>query len=308
MKSYLISAQRKFGLMRSFDGHTWIVRFALSLVMCTLIGDRFCATLQAQSIPTNANYLLRSDLPPGAVGAAQASRRTPAQGYFQPVQVSGPKGLSVALAQDGQFLPLLEAPVRAGMLVGHVYRIKVSGIPGYEGEELFPTIEVIDRVYAPVGREHRFPIPVVLEEEDLRAALSGELVTRVIYLEDAETAEPVADSPGQQRVIDVAGLDDPLQAADQLGRPVAIVRIGSRTPDFSSDLNDFLYGSPPWLPIKPIPERQKLIDNNLWPATPAIESPNAQPTTSSNEPAQIKSTIQKATAPPARPGNASIEG
>lgn len=272
-----------------------LLRFAMVMSIATTFQFFGARSAEAQSIPPKSNYILSSDMPPGAVGAAQAYRRPQVQGYFQPVQVSGPDGLHVALAQDGQFLPLLEAPVRAGMMVGRVYRIKVSGIPGFEGEELFPSIEVIDRLYAPSGREHRFPIPIVLQDEDLRAALRGELVTRVIYLEDSETAEPVSDLPGEQRVTEVGGSEDPLQTADQLGRPVAILRIGSRTPDANSDLTDFLYGSPMWVPIKPIPEREKLIENGLWPATPAPPTPAADP-----------SARKPNTAPPT--GSTSIQG
>lgn len=275
-----------------------LLQLAASIGFATILHVAFATSVEAQSIPVKSNYLLSSDMPPGTIGAAQAHRRPQVHGYFQPVQVSGPAGLHVALAQEGQFLPLLEAPVRAGMMVGRVYRIKVSGIPGYEGEELFPSIEVIDRLYAPSGREHRFPIPIVLEEEDLRAALRGELVTRVIYLEDSEIAEPVADLPGEQRVTEVSGTEDPLQTADHLGRPVAIVRIGSRTPDLRGDLTDFLYGSPLWVPIKPIPEREKLIENGLWPVSPAIE-PAATP--SSDPSARNPSPI-------GRPGSTSIQG
>lgn len=279
----------------------WFLKLMMVFTVSHLV-TLFCINaVHAQSIPASSNYLLSSDLPPGAVAAAQSNRRPPIHGYFQPVQISGPQGLSIALAQDGQFLPLLEAPVRAAFMVGHVYRIKVSGIPQYEGEELFPTIEVIDRLYAPVGREHRFPIPIVLEEDDLRAALRGELVTRVIYLEDSEIAEPVADSPGDQRVTEVAGTEDPLQAADQLGRPVAIVRIGSRTPNLGGDLTDFLYGCPPWSTIKPIPERQKLIENGMWPSAPQTGATPATP--------PAAATPQSATPQPARqPGSVSING
>lgn len=276
-----------------------LLQFAASLAFTLVAQAVIAPSVQAQSIPAKSNYILSSDMPPGAVGAAQAFRRPAVQGYFQPVQISGPTGLQVALAQEGRFLPLLEAPVRAGMMVGCVYRVKVAGIPGFEGDELYPTIEVIDRLYAPPGREHRFPIPVVLEEEDLRAALRGELVTRVIYLEDSEVAEPVSDLPGEQRVTEVGGIDDPLQAADQLGRPVAILRIGSRTPDLNADLTDFLYGCPPWATIKPIPERQKLIENGMWPETPAVEPQPASPATAPTARQPI---------PVGRPGRTSIQG
>ncbi len=83
------------------------------------------------------------------------------------------------------------------MLVGSVYRLRVTNIPLRPGEELYPTVEVIDRMYAPRGREHRFPIPVVLDKEDLWRALDGAMVVRVIYLEDSQNALPQADEPAR---------------------------------------------------------------------------------------------------------------
>ncbi|MEZ6082139.1 MAG: hypothetical protein R3C56_42630 [Pirellulaceae bacterium] len=76
--------------------------------------------------------------------------------------------MKIALARDGQFLQPIDAPVITGMLVAGVYRFRVTNIPFRPGEELYPTLEIIDRIYPPAGREHRFPIPVVMTEEDLR--------------------------------------------------------------------------------------------------------------------------------------------
>lgn len=133
-----------------------------------------CPALLAQTkqLP-NVHYFLGAKGEPGVVAGAAIARRVPGVGSYQAVEVSGPKGVQVALARDGQFLHTLEAPVKVGMIVGAVYRVRVTGIPFRPGEELYPTIEVIDRVHAPAGREHRFPVPVVLEEADLRAALDG---------------------------------------------------------------------------------------------------------------------------------------
>lgn len=212
------------------------------------------------------HYLMDARFPPGTVASAQAARRPSPVGTFQPVSVSGPQGLQVALAKDGQFLPTLEAPVKTAMMVGAVYRFRVTHIPFRPGAELYPSVEIIDRVCAPLGREHRFPIPVVLTEEDLRNALSGALITRVIYVEDSEVAEPVAALPSEQRTTDVGPTDNALQVADQLGRPVAILRIGSRVPNsLQGDLMSFLYGCPPWLPLPPVPEKEQLIERGEWP-------------------------------------------
>lgn len=216
----------------------------------------------------DVNYFLDARGEPGVVAGAAIARRVPGVGSYQAVEVSGPKGAQVALARDGQFLHTLEAPVKVGMIVGAVYRVRVTGIPFRPGEELYPTIEVIDRIHAPTGREHRFPIPVVLEEADLRAALDGALVTRVIYLEDNEIAEPIAQSPSTQPVLDVGPSDNALKAADQLGRPVAILRIGSRIPaNLQGDLTDFLYGCPPWIPVPTTPSREAMVEKGLWSET-----------------------------------------
>ncbi len=227
--------------------------------------------------PKNVHYFLDANQAPGAVAGAQVARGARGVGTYQAVSLLGPKDLKIALARDGQFLPPLSTPVTSGMLVAGVYRFKVTNIPFRPGDELYPTVEIIDRIYPPAGREHRFPIPVVLTEEDLRIALDGGLVTRVIYVEDNELADPVSVPPGEQLVHNLPASDNALQVADQLGKPVAILRIGSRIPmQADGDLTDFLYGCPPWVPLITVPDRQTLVEAGQWPdvlAAPATEKP-----------------------------------
>lgn len=238
------------------------------------------AQAQTRSLPRR-NYLLDSRQAPGVVAGAQTMKFNSPVGSFQAVSVSGPEGLQVALAKDGQFLPTLEAPVTTAMMVGAVYRFRVTHIPFSPGQELYPTLEIIDRLQTPPGREHRFPIPVVLTAEDLRSALSGALVTRVIYLEDSETAEPLASLRGKQRTTDVGPTDNALQVADTLGKPVAILRIGSRVPaSLTGDLTHFLYGCPPWIPLPTVPNKQELVNRGQWPeavAAEPTEKPRSEP-------------------------------
>lgn len=252
--------------------------------LCCLIATTtplLCHAVQAQTrgLP-NVHYFLDANQSPGAVAAAQVARGARGVGTFQAVSLSGPAGLKISLARDGQFLPPLDAPVTTGMLVAGVYRFRVTGIPFRPGEELYPSLEVIDRIYPPAGREHRFPIPVILTEEDLRLALDGGLVTRVIYLEDGEIAEPIEMTPETQIVHNVPSSDNALQVADQLGKPVAILRIGSRVPlNPDGDLTEFLYGCPPWVPLITAPDRQSLIDSGQWPETvpsAATETPRSE--------------------------------
>ncbi len=206
--------------------------------------------------------LLHDDVPPGVIGNIQLKRQPNLCGYFQPVEFRGPKGSSFALAASGTFIENQPQPMRAALLVGAVYRFRMVGFANQPEAELFPTLEVIDRTYPPAERAHRFPIPIEIDETDIESALRGDLVTRVIYLEDGTNAEPVSYAGGPQRVYEVTGNDDTLRTADTFGRPLAILRIGSRVPDTieGPEAEAFLYGSPPWQPIKNVPQGKTLSD------------------------------------------------
>ena len=84
------------------------------------------------------------------------------------------------------------------MQIGPVYRLQVTDIPNNEGLEIFPTVEVIDRLYPPPGLALRFPIPIELTQDELELAARGAFVTRVIYVEDPHQALPIARQ-GQRR-------------------------------------------------------------------------------------------------------------
>jgi hypothetical protein len=202
-------------------------------------------------------------------------------GFFQPVEIKAPAGASVSLAVNEQFVPERPAPQRVGLLIGSVYRLRVTNIPRAEGIEVYPTIEVIDRTYAPVTHQVRFAIPVEIAQQDLELAIEGKFVTRVIYLEDPHNASPNRSGDGQSW-FEVAPGRDPLAAADLLGRPVAILRMGGRVPNAGPDPN-FYYCSPPWvaypprtaLEAKPVREAARAGSATVPAAPPAVVSPSA---------------------------------
>src|SRR4029079_5899223 len=132
------------------------------------------------------------------------------------VEVTAPAGTQVSVVRDGAFTEPRPGKLLAGMLVGEVYVLKAASRRGHEGQEIFPTIEVIDRLYPPPGQAARFPIPIELTAEELAYALDGRYVLRVIYLEDVHTALPVRDEPGKQRVTEIAPGRDAMEAADRL--------------------------------------------------------------------------------------------
>ena len=198
------------------------------------------------------HYLHHGVMPPGAIGSQQLQRGGPLPGFFQPVEIKAPPGVLVSLAENGAFGQAEPAPVRAGMLIGQVYRFRATNIPLHPGLEVFPTIEVIDRLYTPRGQEVRFAVPVELTTEDLLLASDGKFVTRVIYLEDPRQALPIQEDPQTQNWFEAAPGRDPLAMADRLGRPVAILRLGARLPDATVGADmAFLFGCPPLVKHSP---------------------------------------------------------
>ena len=213
-----------------------------AIAVVVLLG--LTAGLSAQA--PDVHYLHQGTMPPGAIGSLQLARGGPLHGYFQPVEVRAPSGVSISLAEDGGFGEANAVPLKVGLLIGQVYRLRVMGIPLHPGREVFPTIEVIDRLYAPRGQERRFPIVIQLTEDDLRLAMDGKFVTRVIYLEDPRSALPVSEGPDGQTWFEAPRGADPLAVADQLGRPMAILRMGARLPDYTTGPDaGFLFGCPP---------------------------------------------------------------
>jgi hypothetical protein len=133
-----------------------------------------------------------------------------------------------------------------GLYIGPVYRFLVTDVPEHPGLELFPTVEMVDRMYPPEGESLRFPVPVDLTLDELVMASEGKFVTRVIYVEDPNLAIPIAQkTPSDTRWFNVAPGEDPLVTADGLGRPIAILRIGGRIPEADQNDVNFVYGAAP---------------------------------------------------------------
>lgn len=235
----------------------------LVMAIAGLANLALAASLAAQP---PVHYQHRADQPPGFVGGQQLLRGGPREGYFQPVEITAPDGALLSAPIAGGFGQPKDNSLLLGMQIGHVYRVKVGNVKFHEGQEVYPTVEVVDRLYPPPGQATRFPIPIELTQEELELALEGNYVTRVIYVEDPKTALPAAQVGKKQSYFEVGQKEDPLQIADQLGRPVAILRMGSRIPDVAGAEGPFLYHSPPVLQFEaPAPkvDRQEGLEPRL---------------------------------------------
>ena len=104
--------------------------------MFVLVWLSAAAMLPAQQ--PNVHYWHQGIMPPGAIGSRQLQRGGPLLGFFQPVEIRAPRGALVSLAADNQFDPPQSDPRKAGMLIGSVYRMRVTNIPMAEGRRCFP--------------------------------------------------------------------------------------------------------------------------------------------------------------------------
>jgi hypothetical protein len=159
--------------------------------------------------------------PPPAVGPGATSQ----------VSFVGPDGLQVswATSMPGMFdsMPLV-APARQNFQQGAIYRLKVTRIPGHEGSELYPTLEVAPAMPRTDAFLAHNAIPVQFTPEDFDQVLGGNFVTKVIYLPDPEFQDLAV--AGVETLVSTRldpGLD-PIVEADRRGAILAVVRLGNK--------------------------------------------------------------------------------
>lgn len=202
------------------------------------------------------HWLESSDAAPGAIGRRRLLQGEPQSQEPQPVRIVVPEGAIVETPDDPpsqeswfQLGPSSE-PKRSQLLLGielgQAYRVRIRGIPGLDNSELYPSVELLDRLTPPVGKELDFPIPLELTQQELRDAAAGNFVIKVIYIEDPKA--PLQGGATKNDILpyfEVMKHEDPLHLASVLGRPVAMVRVGAVHPDEAGDADTFFFGHPP---------------------------------------------------------------
>ena len=216
-----------------------ISRSAVRCWVVAVLMASFSHPLQAQ---LNQGYYqpLNQHLPPGQAAAWLNAIRGYDPAWMQPVRVELPTGGTVSIySASSAPQGTLTTPAQFGVNPGHLYRLRLSEMPEFPGEEIYPSIEILDRLHPPLGQENDYPIPVVISADDIRIALAGKLVTRVVYLEQPQLSAAL-DPLRREIPQSVSPADNALQEADQLGRPMIIVRIGGRTPsEYDQSLSFF---------------------------------------------------------------------
>ena len=192
-----------------------------------------CGKVAAQQFPSvnGRQFPVNQMSPPGTAAQWAANSGRGNLEYFQPVRVSLPtKGLVTYYEGSPHRSYDVKAPAQASLVVGQMYRMRISGMPEFPGVEFYPSIELIDRLHPPTCQVEDFPIEFEFTEEEFEWAANGRLVTKVIYLEQPDRV-PVTLLDQKQRITTIEPSQNAIAEADMLGRPVAIIRLGGRTPD-----------------------------------------------------------------------------
>ena len=214
-----------------------MLKQTITFLLTSLLLATFGAHVKAQQ----RHEFTRGDMPPGVAAQIFQMNDRSLIGHVQPVQIVTPVDTVIEIGDaQGVFFGARAKQMSVAMAMGRVYRFKLSNLPiaGAEGKELYPSIEVLGKLNPPAGLENEFPIQVVLTRSDINLALNGQMVTRIIYLEDPRGPLPHRHQESAQPSFDVTSGQDPLRAAEKLGQPMAILRLGSRVP-LANDANDW---------------------------------------------------------------------
>ncbi len=170
----------------------------------------------------------------GAMGASYMGGACPPMGMsagaVSQIAFLGVEGGEVSWDVSGQQMfdsePLV-MPGRQNFPQGAIYRLKLINLPSREGVELYPTLEIAPVTPRTDAYLAHAPIPVQFTDEDLDQVLSGNFVTKVIYLPDPEFQELALS--GVETLVSTR-LDpgvDPIAEADRRGAILAILRMGN---------------------------------------------------------------------------------
>ena len=165
---------------------------------------------------------------PGVLGYPPAE---PAPTAASQLLFGHPEGMEVRwdVTAPGRFdsEPLV-VPARYSFGQGAIYRLKLSNIAGRPGVELYPTVEVAEARPRTEAFLRTPPCRSQFTEEDFDQVLSGNFVTKVIYLPNPDFQE-----------LALAGVDtlvstrlepgvDPIIEATRRGSILAVVRLGNK--------------------------------------------------------------------------------
>lgn len=167
----------------------------------------------------------------GAPNGASQSQST------SQVQFLGPEGVIIHydISAPGMFdSEAIVCPGVHNFKQGEIYRLKVSNIPMIPGRDLYPTIEIAPTFARTQAFLSHNMIPVEFTDNDFDQVLSGNFITKVIYLPNPEFQGLATAGVGTLINTQLEPGTDPIVEAQNRGSILAVVRIGNKDLSFTT--------------------------------------------------------------------------
>ena len=123
--------------------------------------------------------------------------------------------------------PLI-CPVPHDFPQGNIYRLKLTNIPGHPGKELFPTLEIAPTAARTQAFLAHSSVPVEFTDNDFDQVVSGNFVTKVVYLPNPEFQGTAMSGVGTLVNTQLQPGVDPIIEASKRGAILAVIRVGNK--------------------------------------------------------------------------------
>ena len=130
-------------------------------------------------------------------------------------------------------------PATHDFMQGAIYRLKLTNIPGRQGKELYPTLEIAPTMARTQAFLAHNSIPVEFTDNDFDQVLSGNFITKVVYLPNPEYQGLAMAGVGTLVNTQLEPGVDPIVEASNRGAILAVIRMGNK------DLSQANVGMPP---------------------------------------------------------------
>jgi hypothetical protein len=168
--------------------------------------------------------------PPGAMPLGPPPRFAVARTQVRFVRPSGMKITWFTQGPDGKpnyAAAPIEAPGRYNFLQAAIYRLKLSGIEGRPGLELYPTLEVVPTNPKTEAFLAHNAVPVEFTPDDFEQVAKGNYLVKVIYLPDPAYQEAAATGIGELISTQLEPGADPIKEALRRGSILLVIRMGN---------------------------------------------------------------------------------
>ena len=158
-----------------------------------------------------------------------------------PIRWVLPKGTFLHAPRDGR---PIRSDTRLGLRPGYRYRFQLDSKDIKNSTNLYPTLEILGSVRMPPSlRLFDYAAAIVITEEELKLANEGRLICKLLYLEknDAKPAYSAGNMVPPQT--DIPFGNNLLATANDMGRPVARLWLGSRELTSDEFINSVVPGT-----------------------------------------------------------------